>query len=488
MVKGIGFKSATRKLEVKFEEPAFIMIKKDGGPNKNNLQLYISLTQNSLHKGDIVQKDFTIKASGYIDKEPVSLAINTGLQGRVFDGLGGNFRLQNPKTDQQVIDYSLKNIRVAYGRVEMPWRFWQPDKDVDPTSSADSGKLHPAVKKAMEMAHRLDTMGIPVILSAWFPPNWAVVGTPNPRPVNGVWGNPLNKDNMQAIYKSIADYIFYLKNKYVKLFSFNESDLGINIRLTAQEHDDFIKGCGAYFVTRGLKTKMLLGDNSDATTWRFIYPAMNDPEAKQYIGAISFHSWRGWTTDILQKWADAASQLNVPLIVGEGSTDASAYKYPDIFQEQTYALQEINLYTRIMAICQPVSILQWQLTADYSPLIGGGIYGNNEPLRPGQRFYNLKQLSLTPKGLFAIPITCDRPNVSCAALGDSDKGTYAVHLVNNGTTREVTLTGLPGNVNSLCIYNTSAKLGAKQGKSIKVVSGVAKFKLQEASFTTLISE
>jgi len=491
IIKGIEFKSATRKLEVKFDEPAFITIKKDGDPAKNNLQLYISLTQNSLHKGDIVQKDFTIKASGNIDKESISLAINTGLQGRVFDGLGGNFRLQNPKTDQQVIDYSLKNMRVAYGRVEMPWRFWQPDKDVDPASSADSGKLHPAVKKAMEMAHRLDTMGIPIILSAWFPPNWAVVGTPNPRPVNGIWGNPLNKDNMQAIYKSIADYIFYLKNKYgteVKLFSFNESDLGINIRLTAQEHDDFIKGCGAYFVTRGLKTKMLLGDNSDATTWQFIYPAMNDPEAKQYIGAISFHSWRGWTTDILQKWADAASQLNVPLIVGEGSTDASAYKYPDIFQEQTYALQEINLYTRIMAICQPVSILQWQLTADYSPLIGGGIYGNNDPLHPGQRFYNLKQLSLTPKGLFAIPIACDRPNVSCAALGDSDKGTYAVHLVNNGTTREVTLSGLPGNVNSLCIYNTSAKLGAKQGKSVKVVDGVAKFKLQEASFTTLISE
>jgi hypothetical protein len=296
---------------------------------------------------------------------------------------------------------------------------------------------------------------------------------------------------MQAIYSSIADYIFYLKNKYgmeVKLFSFNESDLGINIRLTAQEHDDFIKGCGAYFVSRGLKTKMLLGDNSDATTYKFIYPAMNDPEAKQYIGAISFHSWRGWGTDILQKWADAASQLNVPLIVGEGSTDADAYKYPDIFQEQTYALQEINLYARILAICQPLSILQWQLTADYSPLIGGGIFGNDEPLHPGQRFYNLKQLSLTPIGLFAIPITCDRPNVSCAAFGDSGKGTYAVNLVNNGTSREVTLTGLPGNVRSLSIYNTGAKLGAKQGRSVKVVNGKAKFKLEETSFTTLISE
>jgi hypothetical protein len=491
LIKGIEFKSSTRKLEVQFDEPAFVMIKRDGGLDRNNLQLYVSLTPNSLHKGDVVQKSFTIKTNGSIDKAPISLAINTRLQGRPFSGLGGNFRLQNPKTDPQVIDYSLKNMRVAYGRVEMPWRFWQPGKDINPTASADSGKLHPAVKKAMEMAHRLDSMGIPVILSAWFPPDWAVVGKPNPRPVNGVWGNPLNHDNMQAIYSSIADYIFYLKNKYgmeVKLFSFNESDLGINIRLTAQEHDDFIKGCGAYFVSRGLKTKMLLGDNSDATTYKFIYPAMNDPEAKQYIGAISFHSWRGWGTDILQKWADAASQLNVPLIVGEGSTDADAYKYPDIFQEQTYALQEINLYARILAICQPLSILQWQLTADYSPLIGGGIFGNDEPLHPGQRFYNLKQLSLTPIGLFAIPITCDRPNVSCAAFGDSGKGTYAVNLVNNGTSREVTLTGLPGNVRSLSIYNTGAKLGAKQGRSVKVVNGKAKFKLEETSFTTLISE
>ena len=143
---------------------------------------------------------------------------------------------------------------------------------------------------------------------------------------------------MDAIYKSIADYIQYLKNKYnveIKLFSFNEPDLGVNVRLTAQEHDDFIKGCGAYFAAHGLRTKMLLGDNSNATTYKFIYPALNDPQAKPFIGAISFHSWRGWDTDILQHWADAATKLNVPLLIGEGSIDASAFKYPAIFQEES---------------------------------------------------------------------------------------------------------------------------------------------------------
>ncbi len=489
--KGFEINSPARNFKIQFDKPALVKYSADTAKGKHNLLLYIALKLNGLHKGDTVQQVFTIKTSGEVAKTPVSMVLNTETRGRAFDGLGGNFRLQNPKGDPQVIDYCLQNLRVAYSRVEMPWRFWQPNKDVDPTLSADSGKLHPAVKKAMEMAHRLDSMGIPVILSAWFPPAWAAEGKLIMRPVNGIWGNSLNKDNMEAIYKSIADYILYLKNKYgveVKLFSFNESDIGINVCVTAQEHDDFIKGCGAYFASRGLNTKMLLGDNSDATTYRFIYPALNDPAAAPYIGAISFHSWRGWDTETLKKWADAATQLKVPLIVGEGSIDAAAWNYPDIFQEQTYALEEINLYTRLLAICQPESILQWQLTSDYSPLIGGGIFGNNEPLHPGQRFWNLKQLSITPKGLFAMPINCNRPNISCAALGDNDKKVYAIHMINNGTKRQVTLTGLPAGVKQLQVYTTSKKLSMKNEGIIKVENGSAQFKLPATSYTTLISQ
>ncbi len=485
---GFEFNSASRHFKVVFNQPAMVKVHANAG--QNGYQLYIALKLDGAHKDESIQQTFVINASGDIDKAPVILTLNTAQQGRKFDGLGGNFRLQNPRYDPLVIDYSLKNLRVAWGRVEMPWRFWQPNKDVDPTLSADSGKLNPAVKNAMAMAHRLDSMGIPLILSAWFPPNWAVTGKLNMRPVNGIWGNPLNKDNMDAIYRSIADYILYLEHRYgtrVQLFSFNESDLGINVRVTAQEHRDFIKGCGAYFAAHGIQTKMLLGDNSDATTYKFIDPAMDDPAAKPYIGAISFHSWRGWDTPTLQKWADAATRLNVPLIVGEGSIDAAAWNYPDIFQEQTYALQEINLYTRLLAICQPLSILQWQLTSDYSPLVGGGIFGNNEPLHPGQRFWNLKQLSITPKGLFAMPVTSSSPTVSCAALGDNSKGVYALHLVNNGSTRNVVLTGLPARVKLMHIYITGKAMNMKEGETVSVKNGQANFQLPTTSYITLIS-
>ena len=45
------------------------------------------------------------------------------------------------------------------------------------------------------------------------------------------------------------------------LFSFNESDLGINVRMTGEEHKEFIKKLGAFFAKKGLSTKLLLGDN-----------------------------------------------------------------------------------------------------------------------------------------------------------------------------------------------------------------------------------
>jgi len=482
--RGFDVRSATCQFKIMFDEALAVIIKKDTATK--DLLVYLQLARGKLHKGDSLQRNFTIKVAGNIDRSPVSIAIDTTKPGRPFDGLGGNFRLQNPKYDPQVINYCLDHLRVAWGRVEMPWRYWQPNEERD---TSDTVKLHPAVVKAMEMAQRLSKMGIPLILSAWFPPNWAVTGKVNFRPVNGVWGNPLDPAKMPEIYQSITDYILYLQQHYgvaINLFSFNESDLGINVRLTAEQHDELIKGLGTYFLAHGLKTKMLLGDNSDATSYEFIYPAMNDPAAQPYIGAISFHSWRGWDTKTLQKWADAATKIKVPLIIGEGSIDAQAWGYPQVFQEPSYALQEINLYTRLLAICQPLSILQWQLTTDYSPLIGGGIFGNNEPLHPGQRFWNLKQLASTPAHLYAMPVNGNNNNITCAALGDNDKGIYTLHLVNNGAKRQITLTGLPASLKVIRLYVTNKKSSMKEEHLIKVEGNEIIFKVKASSYYTLV--
>ncbi len=489
--KSIQFICKNRQLKLNFREATHIVIKNTSGKNDTFIRVWVPLHTGDLKNKQTLVKSFTIHTSGLIDRKPVRLTLNSAITGRPFEGLGGNFRLQNTEVDPEVIDYCLKNLRVAWGRVEMPWRLWQPVINSNPIAEAKAGRLNSHVQQSMEMAQKLYKMGMPVILTAWAPPAWAITGTPKFKPgPDGVWGNPLDHSKTNEIYKSIADYIAYLKDAYgveIADFSFNESDLGINIRQTGEEHAELIKGLGAYFVSRGLRTKILLGDNSDATTYSFIEPAMRDTATHPFIGAVSFHSWRGWDSLTLQQWADAATALRLPLLVAEGSIDAAAWEYPAIFEEPAYALKEINLYIRLLAICQPESILQWQLTSDYSLLAGGGIYGDRSPLRPTQRFWNLKQLASVPKGLQAMPIRSGTADVTCAALGDHDKGVYSIQLVNNGAARQVYLSGLPKKLKSLRVIFTDKTHAMEAGKPIPVINGKADFLLHATSYTTLAS-
>lgn len=488
IAKEISLSSGNQQLKLSFADALPVSIEK----SDNGFVLLIPIQTGNMASGQIAGREIMLTVDGEINRNPVNILLDAANQGRIFEGFGGNFRLQNPKTDPQVIDYCLDNMRVAWGRVEMPFAQWQPDQNIDPLKQDPNGNLNPHVKASMEMAQRLQKIGMPIILTSWNAPKWAIIGEPKSRPKPGEeWGNPLNYQSIQATYKSIADYIAYMKTNFgvdVALFSFNESDLGINIRVTGKEHEELIKGLGAYFVSRGLKTKLLLGDNSDATTYEFTYPALNDPDARQYIGAVSFHSWRGWDTPTLQKWADIAKKLDLPLIVGEGSIDAAAWNYPDIFQEQVYAIEEINLYIRLLSICQPITILQWQLTADYSPLIGGGIFGNTETLHPGQRFWNLKQLASTPKNVYAIGAKADMPNITCTALANKQTQDIAIHLVNNGPKRQIVVTGIPETSKNLALYITSKKLSMKKKLNIKLVNGRASFTVPEVCFASLITE
>jgi hypothetical protein len=232
-----------------------------------------------------------------------------------------------------------------------------------------------------------------------------------------------------------------------------------------------------------LKTKMLLGDTGDVPPINFIQAALNDPEAVPYIGAISFHSWRGATDEQYQKWADVAQRLGVPLIDAEGGNDAQAAGYSTIFREKWYALDEAAEYVRIMRICQPKAILEWQLTENYSVLSTD----SNGALHTTQRFYNLKQFNLAPAGSVWISATSNNPLVLPAAFVEQDKGIYTIHLVNNGASRQVTITGLPSSITTMNVFITNKDQGMAQTDSIKFNNGSAQFKLDGESLTTLIN-
>lgn len=487
--------------QIKAESPArYFQITLDNELNvfirnaDNSTELYIPLTGSRISRRQELGLTFTLNVGGTIDDTPAEIDIDTKHPGSLFEGFGGNFRLQNTRFDPAVIQYCLNNMRVSWGRVEMPWHLWHPDENSDPIAAAEAGNLHDHVRQSMEMARALAQRGMPVIISDWSAPAWAIIGDPADAFRNrskGIYGYPLNPDKLQQIYKSIADYLAYLKQHNgvePVMFSFNESDLGINVRHTGKEHAEFIKGIGAYFDSRGIATRLLLGDNSDATTFDFINPAIEDPATHKYIRAISFHSWRGCDDETLKKWAGAARKMNLPLIVGEGSTDAAAWNYPEIFFEPSFALNEINLYIRLCSLCQPLSILQWQLTSDYSVLAGMGIFGTDGPLRPTRRFWNLKQLASTPEASYSLPFTNSSDIVNCAAFGNIAKGEYAVHLVNNGAARKAIIKGVPADVKSMDIYVTDDTRGMEKTGTVEITDGTLELDLPPAAFVSLINK
>jgi len=493
---GILLASPTRKIELDFDAPVEIVIKKDAlietdyamqdglrlpvEPKKRELiAIYFPLATGNLTQGQSVKATFTIKASGTIDKTPVQFALDTAHPGPAFDGIGGNFRIQSPQ-DTAHIQYNMDNLRVAWGRVEMPLAQWQPNENADPASQP----LADGPRQAMEMARTLAQKNIPFVISSWSVPNWAY--GPSQRKADqpgGIQARRINPEKMQAIYKSIGSYLTYLKKNYNAeplAFSFNESDLGINILFTPQEHAELIKGLGAYLQSQGLKTRLLLGDACSPHPVKFIDAALNDPECSKYIAAVSFHSWHDGTPEEFAVWGQAARKLNVPLICGEGGTDADAYRYAIIFQEPWFAMNELETYVQIMQYGQATSILHWQLTQDYSVLTGG----RGGPLQPTRRFFHLKQLGLTPAGAPFLPLAGEAPNITRAAYGGAAKG-YAIHLVNNGATRDATITGLPATLNELRVFVTDAKRQMAEINKVAVADGTVHITLDQGSLTTL---
>lgn len=437
--------------------------------------LYVTLMP-TLNKGAKADLEALLTVDGTRHTETAHIVLDLSKPGSRFAGFGGNFRIQNPKKDPEVIDYCLKNMRVAMGRVEFPWTSW--DK---------GGKDDPHVVESARMAARLKAAGMPLVVSCWFPPEWALVPGQQRRR-GGVAALRLDATKKDSIYESMISYLHFLKNDYgveADYFSFNESDIGIDVLHTPQEHCDFIKSFGAALARHHLPTKMLLGDNSDATTIDFIQPALKDKDAHKYIGAVSFHSWRGCDDAILRRWHDAAQNINVPLIVGEGSTDAAAWRYPAIFKEPTFALYEINLYMRLCAICQPLSILQWQLTADYSLLQGNGILGDDGALRPTQRFHNLRQLAMTPADAFSVPLVADKENVNTAAFYNKARGEGALHVVNNGAACKAEISGLPPSVSRAVVFVTNANQNAEE-QSVNVSRGKVTVDMPSESFVTVL--
>jgi hypothetical protein len=454
-------------------------------------QIYFTLIDGKAQKGTQKKAAYAINVKGTIDDRDVTIALDPSKPGRPFAGVGSNYRVRDLQRDATFISYCLDNIRVSWGRIAFDWREWQPIEDENPLIKARAGKLSKGFYDQIEMARILAKRRIPMIATIWGPPTWAVDATRHNRQgLEHDTKSSLNEKKIAAMCKSIADYIEYLKTDYgieIPLFSFNEVDYGVEVYHTPEEHAFYAKAIGSYFASRGLHTKILLGDTGAGTVRsnQIVLPAVEDPSIHPYIGAVGFHTWHGCTPADMKAWSAAATKLNVPLLAVEGGPNSAQHRYKPHFLDKWFQLSEIDLYLRVCRDAQVATIMEWQLTPDYSVLIGGGNYGDNGPLRPTQRFWNLKQLGSTPEGSFAIPAEVVGPNVSVAAFADILDGLYTVHVVNNSARRKAIISHLPAGVKALNVYQTDFTKGMASAGSVPVKDGTAEVMLESACYTTV---
>ncbi len=354
------------------------------------------------------------------------LTLDTAKPRYKFDGFGANYCWNNASP---VSAYTLSNLKLAWARTEMKVQQWDRERD-NPGA---------AVRADMETMRRFQQMGVPYVISIWWLPE-RFYTDPYEKP-RSTHFRKIDPEKWDELLDLIGGYLQYAKREYSvepDLFSFNEANIGVYVGLTPEDHLQAIKRFGAHFRKLGLKTRMLLGDaTGPRDTHKFVLEAAADPDAMQYVGAVGFHSWGGGTPEQYTAWGDVGEWLNLPLLVTELGVDAAAY-YTRSYNSYHYGLREARMTQELLLYARPQGTHYWQFTNDYA-LARVRPDGTVEPTA---RFWLMKHFTdLTPQKSEALAISSDQPSVLFNAFRAG--GTYALHILNLGGAREVSLEGVP---------------------------------------------
>jgi hypothetical protein len=242
----------------------------------------------------------------------------------------------------------------------------------------------------------------------------------------------------------VATYLLHLRQRYgvePALFSFNEPDAGVHLRLSPTEHRDLLRLLAARFRAEGLRTRLVLGDVCSAAAADYVEPALADPAVRAALGAVAFHSWGGVSPAAGRKWYELAVRAGCPLLVTEVGTDASAWRTPWVFDAFDYGLGEAALYLDLIRHARPAALLHWEYTADY-----GLVRVTDGVARPTPRHALVRHFAnLTPQPAAVLAAESGAADVRVGAfrgLG-REAAVCTVHVLNRGAARPAAISGLP---------------------------------------------
>jgi hypothetical protein len=432
---------------------------------------------------------FLLNLVGTSSAVTVALKVDT-VKYVLSGGIGGDycFNITSP-----ICQTTLDSLNPACARVEFLAQQWEPDNKYNKADSISYDSINwnyfngrdASVRNNLLMAQKLTQRGIPYVMTIWSIPGWLANSNKGISP--NMW---------PAAAECIISYILYGKKNYntePDYFSFNESDIGINVLFTDTTTREFIRFMGPRFAAAGLKTKFALGDVSVMCSWnRLSDLTIKDTSLQKYIGVLAFHSWDQVCNNdpnVYNVINNYSRSLNIPVWCTEAGVNAFIWNNPTVLKSWDYGMREMRLYSQLLTNAQVQGICFWEYTDDYT------LPGN-------QRFYIMKQWSMTEKGSIALnsheypagTITLNgNVNASDATVSASfhfmpflspDKKRLLIHLPNyTRKDTSITITGIP--VPSFDVVRTDSITGYAKQPSLTVTNNSVTVRMPALSLTTL---
>ncbi len=374
-----------------------------------------------------------LSATGAVAVSPVALRLGDPDR-HALQAVGGNycFALDHPTTTA-----TRRLMPPDWARVEVDFS-GLPEPAADEPLASWAGRAiseleqrtdHP-LSKHLRLCAEFRQRGVPVQASLWKLPSWLIDG-----PVRE-YGNRIRDDRQDHLSAALVAWCQRAKvlGGEPSSFSFNEPDIGVQIKQTPAEHHRGILRHGAAFQAAGLITRLALGDVANPRVGNdFIQPTLDDPDARQFLDCLAVHSWTEQPGDAWPRWRALADRAHLPLVLAEVGPDPDAWRNAR-YQHAGYQIRELAHLVEVLRDARPDAVLRWEYTGDYDL---------RDQDRPTARWSAWRALWLTvPPGSRYRPIDpADSGRLAAVAFARTDGGT-TVLLANRGWPRPVRITGL----------------------------------------------
>jgi hypothetical protein len=429
----------------------------------------------------------SLAAGGELPAKEVGMALGEPAGERLFQGFGGNYCFQY---DTPATDFTLRELRPAWLRTEVDLAMWEPANDNGDPATTAWETLHKAAEgealaRRFALYRKLAGLKRPVIASAWTGPEWLFEN-----PGRGYWttGRRVARDNWPELVECIGSYLEYAKRSTglaPELFSFNEPALGIRFQFGAKELAELGMMLVRDFRSRGLDTRLVLGDVASPHLWSYAEDLRRFTTRKDIYGAVGFHSWGGANEAVYGRWRRLAEDMDLPLLVTETGLEGGDYKTPWIFARHSYALREATLYAQLLNLATPAATLHWQYTPDYQLVTveNGSPVAN--PVRVGQ-MRQFRNHTPVPARHVRVQCTGSASVTACAFAGEHDHSpSLAIHMVNSAGVCNLRINGLPEAIDTLEKHVTTHAGPLPGTMPVPVSDGVALLPLPARAMTTL---